>query len=394
MPWDKAVILSRNNTGQSGGTPDADIDAVEGWQITKGSPAIVAAVLDTGIESNHTEFQGRIVPGSDFVNEDDDPEADHPHGVLVTGVLGANTDNDFAGAGVDHRVSILPVKVLDEENRGTLFDLVQGLIFAADQGAHVISMSLINYPIASPTLNSALQFARDAGSILIACAGNGGVGNADVSGPGASPLTISVGTTDDDDRRASFSGTGQALDVVAPGLSLPTTGSNGSADENPAFFSGCSAATPIVAGIATLLLSLDDSLTHDEIWRILTTTAEDEVGPDDEDTPGRDDFFGFGRVNMYAALQAVSEPPPTDSQTCDCDAPNAILGGPDRDVLIGTSDDDIICGFGGDDRLIGRDGNECLDGGAGDDWLLGGNDNDVLLGQGGHDNILAEGGDD
>lgn len=123
-----------HNTGQSGGTPDADIDAVEGWQITKGSPAIVAAVLDTGIESNHTEFQGRIVPGSDFVNEDDDPEADHPHGVLVTGVLGANTDNDFAGAGVDHRVSILPVKVLDEENRGTLFDLVQGLIFAADQG--------------------------------------------------------------------------------------------------------------------------------------------------------------------------------------------------------------------------------------------------------------------
>lgn len=255
-------------------------------------------------------------------------------------------------------------------------------------------MSLINYPIASPTLNSALQFARDAGSILIACAGNGGVGNADVSGPGASPLTISVGTTDDDDRRASFSGTGQALDVVAPGLSLPTTGSNGSADENPAFFSGCSAATPIVAGIATLLLSLDDSLTHDEIWRILTTTAEDEVGPDDEDTPGRDDFFGFGRVNMYAALQAVSEPPPTDSQTCDCDAPNAILGGPDRDVLIGTSDDDIICGFGGDDRLIGKDGNDWLDGGAGDDWLLGGNDNDVLLGQGGHDNILAEGGDD
>ena len=293
-----------NNTGQTGGTLDADIDAVEGWQITRGSSAVVVAVLDTGIDSNHPEFQGRILPGFDFVNEDSDPEADHPHGPQVSGILAANADNAFGVAGVDHRAKILPVKVLNSQNSGTTADLVQGLLFAAAQGAHVVNMSLINYPLTS-ALNDALQVARDAGAILIACAGNGGIGNADVSGPGASPLTISVGATDHNDARASFSGTGQALDVVAPGLGLPTVLFNSSQNQT-SIFSGCSAATPVVSGIVSLLLSLDLSLTHEEVYTILTQTAEDMVGPPSEDTPGRDNFFGFGRVNMHAALLKVT----------------------------------------------------------------------------------------
>lgn len=295
-----------NNVGQTGGTIDADIDAVEGWQITRGSNAIVAAVLDTGIEFDHPEFQGRILPGFDFVNNDDDPEADHPHGVLVSGILAANADNSFSVAGIDHHVKILPVKVLNSQNQGATSHLASGLIFAANQGAHVINMSLIDYPTSSATLNDALQFAREAGAILIACAGNGGIGNADVSGPGASPLTISVGATDRNDARASFSGTGQALDVVAPGLNVPTVSFNSDADQFSTF-SGCSAATPVVSGITTLLLSLDPFLTHDAVLNILTQTAEDLVGPPTEDTPGRDDFFGHGRVNMNNALRFLSD---------------------------------------------------------------------------------------
>ncbi len=132
-----------HNTGQTSGTPDADIDAVEGWQLTRGSSSIVVAVLDTGIESGHPEFQGRLVPGFDFVNDDDDPEADHPHGVSVTGILAANSDNNFAGAGVDHRVSIMPVKVLDAFNSGSFFGIAEGITFAANQGAHVINLRRI-----------------------------------------------------------------------------------------------------------------------------------------------------------------------------------------------------------------------------------------------------------
>lgn len=280
---------------------DADIDAVEGWQISRGSASIVVAVLDTGIDSDHPEFLGRILPGYDFVNEDADPEADHYHGSMVTGLLAANADNAFGVAGVDHAVGILPVKVLDEYSYGDTFDLVQGLTFAADSGADVISMSLIDYWIASTALNDALQYARDAGAVLVACAGNGGIGDADWSGPGASPLTISVGATDFQDARASYSGTGSALDVVAPGQAVATV-RHGSSEDGIDLGGGCSSATPVAAGIASLILSVDGSLGHDDVLDILTQSADDQVGPPAEDTAGRDDFFGHGRVNLNGAL--------------------------------------------------------------------------------------------
>lgn len=295
-----------NNVGQAGGTHDADIDAVEGWQITRGSSSVVVAILDSGIDADHPEFQGRLLPGYDFVEGDADPDADHPHGKWVASILAANADNNFGGAGVDHRAKILPVKVLNAQNSGTTTNLVRGLMFAADEGADVINMSLVNYPLTT-TLQNALQYARDAGAILIACAGNGGIGDADNSAPGRSSLTISVGATDNNDTRASSSGTGAALDVVAPGVTLITTGLDPEVDESN-WFTGCSAATPVVSGIATLLLSLDRSLSHEDVRRILIASAEDQVGPAAQDKPGRDNFYGFGRVNLRDALLEVGKP--------------------------------------------------------------------------------------
>jgi subtilisin family serine protease len=298
-----------HNTGHLGGTPDADVDAVEGWQITRGSDSIVVAVLDTGIDSDHPEFQGRILPGFDFVNRDSDPEDDRGHGTRVSGILAANADNQFSVAGVDHAARILPVKILNAANFGTTFDLAQGLTFAANEGADVINMSLVGYPF-SFTLFLALASAKESGAILVACAGNGGIGDADRSAPGLFStlgLAISVGASTWNDERASFSGTGTALDVVAPGLSIPTV-LYGTAFDGTSSFGGCSAATPIASGVATLLRSLDPTLTHDEVRDILTSTAEDGVGPPHEDTPGRDDFFGFGRINLDAALRAAILP--------------------------------------------------------------------------------------
>ena len=298
------------NTGQSGGTLGADIDAPLGWTLTTGDDSIIVAVLDSGIDTDHPEFSGRLVPGFDFVNDDSDPEDDHSHGTLVSGLLAANADNAFGVAGVDHHVMIMPLKMLNANNFGSTFDLADSLIFASKAGAHVISMSLINFG-SGATLEDALQFARDQGSILIACAGNGGIGNADVSGPGVSPLTISIGATDHNDVRASFSGTGTALDLVAPGSGVATVAYNG---DNDGFssFSGCSAATPVAAGIATLLVALDKSLSHDDVYDILTHSADDLVGPAAEDTPGRDDFFGHGRVNLNGAVSMLAEPPSGD----------------------------------------------------------------------------------
>lgn len=280
---------------------DADIDAVEGWQISRGSASIVVAVLDTGIDTDHPEFAGRLLPGYDFVNDDPDPESTNPHGTKVTGLLAANADNAFAVAGVDHAAGILPVKILSDDEWGDTFDLAAGLMFAADSGADVISMSLQGYPLASPTLNDALQYARDAGAVLVAAAGNGGIGSADYSGPGASPLTISVGATDSQDARADYSGTGSTVDLVAPGHAVATV-RHGSSEDGLDLGGGTSCATPIVAGIASLILSVDESLGHDEVLAILIQSAEDQVGPPEEDTPGRDDFFGHGRVNLNDAL--------------------------------------------------------------------------------------------
>lgn len=313
------------NTGQSGGTSGADIEAEAAWELSTGSSSIVIAVLDTGIDTDHVEFAGRIDPrGFDFVNEDSDPEADHPHGTWVSGCLGANANNGFSTVGVDWSCRILPIKVLDQANLGTTFDLAQGINYAATlPDVRILSMSLINYPSAQ-ILRNALQRARDADKVLIACAGNGGIGNANVSYPGAFPSTISIGATRNTDARAGFSGTGSRLDFVAPGDSVVTTAHNTSANVF-SVVSGCSFATPIVSGVVGLMLALADerglTLTQDDVYELLRLGTEDQVGLPNEDLPGRDDFHGYGRINAYRSLLAVPLVLPLDVKPGACPNP-------------------------------------------------------------------------
>ncbi|MCA8975946.1 MAG: S8 family serine peptidase [Planctomycetes bacterium] len=299
------------NTGQAGGTPGADIRATDAWDVTTGSTTTIIAVLDTGIDSDHTDFIGRIAPGGyDFVNQDNDPEADHPHGSWVSGAMCANANNGFGVAGVDWQCKVLPIKVLNSSNGGTTANLASALNYVATlPQVQVVSMSLINYP-GSSTLINALQAARNAGKILISCAGNGGIGNADVSYPGASPLTISIGATTRFDSRASFSGTGAALDFVAPGLDIATV-MHDSAVNSYSVVSGCSFATPITAGIVGLLLAEAarlniPPLSQQDVYDLLRLGAIDQVGPPTEDTPGRDNYFGHGRLDARTAVDAVS----------------------------------------------------------------------------------------
>jgi subtilisin family serine protease len=283
------------------------IEAPAAWEITRGSDLVTVAMLDTGIDKDHPEFAGRVLfeLGHNFVDETKDPTYDHPHGIYTTGILGANADNNFGGAGIDHRSKIIPVKILDASNKGTQWALIQGLTWAADRGARIINMSLINFP-ETDALKDALRYASEKGAILVACAGNGGIGDADVSWPGASPLCITVGATTSGDRRASFSGTGQALDLVAPGQDIQTVmARDGDIFPNAVTaFSGCSAATPVVAGIAALLLAVDPGLTADEVKGLLEHGAEDLVGGSD-DKPGWDANYGWGRANALRSLQLL-----------------------------------------------------------------------------------------
>ncbi len=296
------------NTGQSGGTPGADIESVGAWEYTRGSSSTIIAVLDTGIDSDHPEFAGRFVTnGFDYVNEDSDPEADHPHGAWVSGCIVAAADNAFATAGVDHNARVLPVKVLNQNNSGFTFDLIQGIDFSASRSdVHIICMSLINYPGTS-SLQASLNNAAAAGKVLISCGANNG-GNADVSWPGASPVTITIGASNRFDQRASFSGFGSSIDFVAPGASVVTVEPFTSLDRTDTV-SGCSFATPITSGVAGLIrakaLELGVPFTQQLVFDMLQAGAEDQVGSTSEDTPGRDDFMGWGRVNARATLFAM-----------------------------------------------------------------------------------------
>jgi subtilisin family serine protease len=332
------------NTGQNGGTVGADINATTAWDLTTGSPNVVIAVLDSGIDTAHPEFAGRIdLDGRDFVNDDPDPEADHPHGTWVTATLAANSDNGFGVSGVDWQCKILPIKVLDATNSGTTFDLAQGLNYVATQtDVSVVSMSLINYP-GSQTLLDALEVAADAGKILVSCAGNGGPGNADTSYPGASPRTISIGATTRNDARASFSATGSALDFVAPGASIATA-VDGSLADTFTVVSGCSFATPITSGVVGLLIARAEalglgSLDQATVYDILRASAADGVGPASEDSAGRDDFFGHGRIDARAALDQLGR------FTCRSGtvATGLVPGVPPEDVLFvnGSSGDQL-----------------------------------------------------
>lgn len=280
------------------------IDSPGAWELSTGSEAVVVAVLDSGILPEHPEFAGRVIPGWDFIHDDDDPTAIHPHGVYVAGLLAANADNGFGIAGMDPACRILPVQVLDEENQGSEWHLVQGIQFAVDSGARVINLSLENYA-ESEALEEALRYARDSGVVLVACSGNRGDGDADRSWPGASPLCITVGSTTIDDLRGLSSGTGTALDLVAPGEAVWTVSQDPDVDGWHQFH-GCSAATPLVSGIASLLLARDPSLTPEEIQSLLERGAADGVGGF-EDTPGWDPDYGWGRVRARETLELLGE---------------------------------------------------------------------------------------
>jgi hypothetical protein len=197
----------------------------------------------------------------------------------------------------------MPVKVLDANNNGAVSWLVDGIVFAYTNGAKVLSMSLINYP-AAPAIREALGDSRAAGSINVACAGNGGIGNANQSWPGASNRSISIGATNFDDWRASYSGTGSALDFVAPGDDVVTIEPHTTSD-SWWFFNGCSSATPVAAGIVSILVGVEPSLVQSQVIDLLIAGAEDQVGDPAEDTPGYDEFMGWGRLNLKASLDAL-----------------------------------------------------------------------------------------
>lgn len=291
-----------HNTGQSGGTPNADIDAPEFWDHIENTPGMIMAVIDSGLNYNHPDLQNLLDASSrDFVNSDNDPLDDHGHGSNVTSIIAATRNNGEGIAGLIGGVRILACKVLNASNSGTTSDLIAGVTYARQQGVPIMNLSLQNYPY-SGTLDAEFTACQNAGILLCICAGNGGADN-DVSPNYPScyphPNIISVGNHDRTDVRYSGSNFGAtSVDLFAPGRDILTPGLGATY----ALHTGTSESTPFVTAVATALKYLNPSWKAPEIKsRILASVVS------------RSSYNGLcvtgGRLNAFASLGITSSPP-------------------------------------------------------------------------------------
>jgi len=294
------------------------------WDYTTGRPQVVIAVLDTGVDMAHPDLQGGIwtnpdeapgngidddgngfvddIHGWDFAENDNLPTDDHGHGTHVSGIAAARINNGIGIAGMAGQATIMPVDVF-KGGIGTYDSLIRAIIYATDNGAQVINMSLgaTSY---SRGEQAAVDYAWSHGVALVAAAGNTGLNTYHY--PAAHPHVIAVAATDAGDRRAGFSTYGDFVDVAAPGSSVWSTyrGSSYTA------MSGTSMAAPHVSGLVALVLSLNPDLTPDMVHDLIAQNA------DDLGAPGWDPYFGDGRINALQTLAMVTpNPNPTPAPT-------------------------------------------------------------------------------
>jgi thermitase len=289
----------------------AKINAPGAWDTTRGSISVKVAVLDTGIDPNHPELRGKVVSDYDFVNNDENASADHPHGTHVAGTVAATTNNNDGVAGTCPNCSLLIAKVLDRNNMGSTSDLIDSINWASANGANVINMSLGGYGH-STAMQQAIDNAWNKGAVLVASAMNDGTNGPEVY-PAAYAKVIAVGATDSNDARATWddpnttafeqSNAGNWVDVAAPGKGIySTTGSfywpwAQSYVGSYASWNGTSMAAPHVSGLAGLIFSKGGFMVDNAHVRNRIESTAKDLG-----TSGKDSVFGNGRINAQAAL--------------------------------------------------------------------------------------------
>lgn len=274
--------------------PTACIHTPEAWDVTRGSSNVLVAVLDTGLGTGLPEFEGRSVPGYNFVDGTTNTADRHGHGTAVAGVLCANADNSRLVAGVDWNCRLLPVKVMDDRNVGYYSWWAQGIDFAVSRGCKVVNLSA-GGTATNITLTRSISNAIAQGVVFVTISHNDGHGT--IRFPGRLLECITVGATDRTDARAEFSNYGPELDLVAPGVEICTTGLSGGLKEE----SGTSFSAPQVSGVCALLAAVLPSLNQENAKLLLCAGAEDGTG-DAKDTVGFDPYYGWGRLNAYNSL--------------------------------------------------------------------------------------------
>lgn len=313
------------------GTSDADIDWEEAWNgfSTSTFSPMAIAIVDSGIDEIHPDLKNKIWNNSDeiagnkidddgngfvddtwgwdFYYKDNKPHDKYGHGTHVSGIAAAETDNGkgISGVGFSNPIKIMPVQVLNNAGSGFTSDVAKGIKYAADNGAKVINLSLGGSN--SATLKDAVDYASSTGALLVAAAGNNSGGA--VIYPAAYDNVIAVSATDYNDSIADFSSIGPEVDVAAPGKNVFSTFPTykfyiGNVYGRARYYdvgSGTSMAAPQVAGLAGLLFAQVSTRTNSDVRSIIERTA------DDKGTLGRDNYYGYGRINVNDALKGNYE---------------------------------------------------------------------------------------
>ena len=302
----------------------------DAWSLSKGGSGIVA-VLDTGVQANHRDLAGRVLPGYDFVSNDSNAADDNGHGTWVAGIIAANTNDGYGIAGISWSDKILPVKIMTREGSGDTADLSSGIIWAANHGAKVINMSVGGFP-AAQYVQDAINYAWNKGAVLIGAAGNNG--REEHFYPASFANVVSVSATQVNDEFAHWSSFGSKVDVSAPGASVQTTnctvctyaGHDTWGDHT--YISGTSFATPNVAGVVALIRARYPSYTPSQVVSRLMSTV------DDLGFAGQESRYGRGRVNAYRALGgSVGAPAPSRGDGLE---PNHTLAAA-KSIVLGTA---------------------------------------------------------
>ncbi len=288
------------------------IAAPAGWEVTTGSSNVTVAVLDSGVDSTHPDLAQNLVTGHNFISNSSNTGADAAcgHGTKVAGTVAEVGNNAEGGSGVSWNSKIMPLVIADGTTSCSTYwsTVASAITYAVDHGARIINISYAGTADSS-TMQNAVNYAWNKGVIVFASAANS---NTNVLYyPAAEANVVGVSATDENDSRAYFSNYGSYIDLGAPGTNIFTTTNGG----GYATVSGTSFSSPISAGLAALVFSINPSLSGSQVVSLM------EDNSDDLGAPGWDEVYGWGRINIEKTLLAAQ----TSTPTLDSTVPNTTI---------------------------------------------------------------------
>ena len=290
------------------------VGAPAAWDVTRGSATVRVAVVDCGVfsaqtgrnhsdgQAGHPDLRGRVILNQDFTSSATGFDDYCDHGTHVAGIIAANGNNGVGISGLAPEVSLMNAKVLSDSGSGSTSNILNGVSWAVQNGAHVVNMSLGRDGACSQSENDMMNYAWSQGVVVVAAAGNSSLSSS--GSPANCANVVSVASTTSTDAVSSFSNYGTNVDVAAPGSGILSTVRSG----GYASYNGTSMASPYVAGLAGLVFSLNPNRTPQSVVDVIRTTAAQITGTGTK--------FAWGRIDAAAAVGGGGAPvPPAPTAT-------------------------------------------------------------------------------